>query len=207
MRRLLTVLVLLAASRALFAQDDGEPPAPPPKEISPVETVFTVRPVAAELLRVLASGVASPEQIQAAVASMSVADLCQVIVALANTPEQINSLVAAIQSPDLLFRVVVALARSAPSPVVFAKIVTSNPRLEVTVFAFDPARWMAVWELTEKLNTYGGNWLGSAAEHLRKRIATEGYSDGVMAEFQQLKERLVQPVKKNSSGSDSSGYR
>ena len=43
--------------------------------------------------------------------------------------------------------------------------------------------------------------------HLRKRIAAEGYSDGVMAEFQQLKERLVQPVKKNSSGSDSTGYR
>ena len=70
-----------------------------------------------------------------------------------------------------------------------------------------PARWITVRELTETSHIYEGNWIGTAVERLRTRIAREGYSDDVMSEFQQIKERLSQPVTQSPRGGDATGYR
>ena len=137
----------------------------------------------------------------------SVNALAGILVSAATTPDRLNAVVGAINSPDLLFQVVTTLANSAPSPTVFAQVVKSNPRIEVTVMTLDLSRWIAVRGLTEEMKVYGGNWLGAAIQHLRGRVVAEGYSDGVMNEFQQIKDRLSQPAISNTKGSDTTNYR
>lgn len=189
--RVITVGAVLLVSRASFAQEAGEPPVPPPTVIAPVETIITVRPVTVDLLQVLGSGVASPQQIRAVVARMSVHGLCAVVIALADNPKALSLVLAQMDSGKLV-AVVSGLVKTADLKVV-SKIIKSNPRLEITLFAFDLSRWMAVRELIQDGTTYEGNWLGAACKRLRARIAREGYSDGVMADFQQIKSRRAKP--------------
>jgi len=190
-----------------------------PDELRIVLSQLTVPQLASIVL-----GLASrPDTLKVVLAQMSPQQVGGVILALGSNPDDLKSLLAQLTPAQLAAAVpnqilksnplieVIApaldlskpddlkllLAQPAPAQLTAAvpdQILKPSPRIEVTVPALDLSRWIAVRELTDELNTYGGNWLGSAAEHLRKRIATEGYSDGVMAEFQQLKERLSRPA-------------
>jgi hypothetical protein len=76
----------------------------------------------------------------------------------------------------------------------FGPVITSGSmNLNTSVQALDITRWMQVRDLTEEMGElYGGNWLGSAIWHLKLRILSEGYSDGVMADYWAVKARLHQ---------------
>ena len=216
MKRMLLVVAFIGGSAIAQEQPPPEISAlfqavdePPPHTIvAPAASSITVSPVTVgDLLKVLGSTHIDPVKLTALVNAASVDTILSVVRSVANSQEKLNTLIGSINSPDLLFKVASALAASAPDQTVFANIVKTNPRFEVTVLVLDLPRWFEVRELSEEISTYGGNWLGAAINHLRQRIAREGYSDGVMAEFQQLKERLAQPVQKTSSGTDSTSYK
>ena len=74
-------------------------------------------------------------------------------------------------------------------PPIFS-VSTSLLNLNSGVCAEDITRWMIVRDLTEDTDVYGGNWLGSGIWQLKERIQREGYSDGVMDDYNRLKSQL-----------------
>ena len=65
--------------------------------------------------------------------------------------------------------------------------------LNSSVGALDLTIWSTVRDLTENPDydgIYGGSFLGSSIAHLRLRIQVEGYSAGVLAEYQDVKSHI-----------------
>ena len=205
--------------------------------VLPAMPVIAVAPVTVtSILSVLLAPDPDPVVLKATVGGASIDVLADVFVSVADSPKKLSALIEATNpkailsvaallaqnakevSPavqqasldalaSIILHATVASARIGESLPVIAEIVRTNPRLEVTVFVLDPARWITVRELTETSHIYEGNWIGTAVERLRTRIAREGYSDDVMSEFQQIKERLSQPVTQSPRGGDATGYR
>jgi hypothetical protein len=69
-------------------------------------------------------------------------------------------------------------------------VTTALLNLNSGVGAEDITRWMIVRDLTEETDVYGGNWLGSGIWQLKERIQREGYSDGVMDDYNRLKSQI-----------------
>ena len=64
--------------------------------------------------------------------------------------------------------------------------------LNPSVSPFDIAGYAAVSDIVDMdiSGMYGGNWLAHAVVELRARISREGYSAGVMLDYQNIKDQL-----------------
>lgn len=155
----------------------------------------------------IAAVVNDPAQCQVLLYAIPVNKRVEILTGLADAQAVLNPAVGAVFTA-MLANIVTQPAQGGAGLTVLARVVRADPKLEVTVFVLDLARWIQVQQvLGVDVAIYGGNWLGVARSRLRNRIDREGYSDGVMAEFQQIKTQLSRPVNNTSKGSDSTGYR
>ena len=69
------------------------------------------------------------------------------------------------------------------------------PTFSISTGAVDLTIWSTVRDLTENPDydsIYGGSFLGSSINHLKLRIQQEGYTQGVLSEYQNIKLHLDQ---------------
>jgi hypothetical protein len=111
MKSAVILAALFVASSVLHADDADEDTAPvttitptataPVAVVAPVQTVWTLKPIAVDLIAVLASTAPSPSKIQALVAQLTTGEIANVVLSVFGNPSALSALVAQLTTDQL----------------------------------------------------------------------------------------------------------
>ena len=198
--------------RALYAS------VPDPERIRVLVATMTPGDIAGVILAIADA----PKALSALVAQLTAGQISGVVVALADRPEALKALIQSLEpgalaasvaasgnvealrvlvatmTPEESARASCALIASGSALRLFVAQLSTDKllKMEVALFSADVAAWEKFTDLLSDApaKKFGGTWLDSAREELRRIIAREGYSPDALTEATAIMARARQPV-------------